>query len=143
MNFRRRTLIKIATLYGVLFSYFKSEGKEEEFPYKPLLENTLGLIDFYVYGEGGKEIPILKKAISDINSKMSYIISNKNVVLNMLDLLIEDEKMYVRDPKKRKHLNKVQDMILYCPEYDPSKTKELDDSNTMDVLLDEIIGAVK
>ena len=61
MNFRRTNLVKIASIYAVLFAYFKEENKQEEEPYKSLLNSLLSLLDFYLYGEGKKEIPVKGK----------------------------------------------------------------------------------
>lgn len=139
MNFRRTNLVKIASIYAVLFAYFKEENKHEEEPYKSLLENLLSLIDFYLYGEGKKEIPLLTKAIAEVNEKMEGRIVNANTVLNMLDVFIENEKLFVKHGEKRRHLNHVQDLILLCPEYDFTKISDLDDGNIYEEKLSEIL----
>ena len=139
MNFRRTNLVKIATLYAVLYVFFKESNKQDDEPYKSLLENLLSLIDFYVYGEGKKEVPVLTKAIADVNEKMAGVIVNANTVLNMLDVFIENEKMFVKHGEKRRKLNEVQDLLLQCPEYDFTKIQDLDDGNTMEEKLTEIL----
>ena len=60
---------------------------------------------------------------------MEGTIINANTVLNMLDVFIENEKMFVKHVEKRRHLNLLQDYILICPEYDYTKISDLDNGN--------------
>lgn len=139
MSFRRNNMIQVATLYAVLFSHYTEMGVSEEEPYKSFFDELLSLIDFYVFGNSKKEIPILKKAIAEINNKMSDTLVNPNVVLNMLDVFIEDEKEYVRFGSKLNKLNKIQDVLISLPEYDTSNIEDLDNGNDFKIKLQSII----
>lgn len=139
MSFRRNNMIQVATLYAVLFSHYTEMGVSEEDPYKSFFDELLSLIDFYVFGNSKKEIPVLKKAIAEINNKMSDTLVNPNVVLNMLDVFIEDEKEFVKFGSKLNKLNKIQDILLSLPEYDSSVIEDLDNGNEFKIKLQSII----
>lgn len=139
MSFRRHNMIQVATLYAVLFSYYAELGLSEKEPYKTFFDELLSLIDFYVFGNSKKEIPILKDAIAEINNKMSDTLVNPNVVLNMLDVFIEDEKEFVKFGSKLRKLNKIQDILVTLPEYNPAIIEDLDNGNEYKIKLQSII----
>ena len=108
---RERSIINIAIMYGLLACVLEPENR--------ILQLIDRMLDYFVLNPGKKEIFKIKTIIYKVEEEFKQ--NNKEVsitvILNMLDQILEDEKVYVKFPYKLIAINELQDAILNHSDY--------------------------
>ena len=132
MNLRKRNITKIATMYGVLSTVLPKQH--------PILIAIDRLIGYYIYNPDNGELKIIKDTIWKLEKKFDKdkTIIDLSVVLNMLDQILEDEKLHVKYQFKLYAINYLQNLVLTHPEYKAEIT-DLDKAEEVNNLINEVI----
>ena len=132
MNLRKKNITKIATMYGVLSTVLPKGDS--------ILIAIDRLIGYYIYNPDNGELKIIKDTIFKLEKKFDKdnTIIDLSVVLNMLDQILEDEKLYVKYQFKLYAINYLQNLVLTHPEYKAEIT-DLDKAEEVNNLINEVI----
>jgi len=137
MNNRKATIIKLATCYGVLYGYYKITGELSE--NEEFLEGIFNILDYYVYDKNSKESDKLVQAIQEINKSGEYINSSAGIVLSLINQIIEDELLYVKNEQKRGKLMFFQDELINHRDYKKDAYNDFDAAEELNKLINKLI----
>ena len=129
---RERSIINIAIMYGLLACVLEPENR--------ILQLIDRMLDYFVLNPGKKEIFKIKTIIYKVEEEFKQ--NNKEVsitvILNMLDQILEDEKVYVKFPYKLIAINELQDAILNHPNYN-GNYEDLEEAEKVNNLINKFL----
>ena len=137
MNNRKATIIKLATCYGVLYSYYKITGELEN--NEEFLEGIFEVLDYYVYNKNSKESDKLVLAIQEINKSGEHINCSVGIVLSLINQIIEDELLYVKNEQKRGKLKLFQGKLINHRDYNINAYNDFDTAEELNKLINSLI----
>ncbi len=115
MNKNFIILIKFTVCYGILYFYYESIKKLED--YKSLLNSIIHVIDMYNLNPKQKindKVLFFSDYLYDLNKN---IIVSPEILLAMLNGIIEMELLYIKYLPKKKALLELQEKIIKHTDY--------------------------